>query len=135
MAGLREDLIRPAVVDQCRFSPSTIPLNPRDYLILFSLVGEDRHGYGIVKEVERESRAQVRVDPANLYRAIKRMSSTGLVEEAESRPAKEAGDERRRYYRITSLGRDVVKAKAAKLAELTAFARARHLIPDAEQIA
>ena len=112
---------------------SAIPLNPRDYLILFSLVGEDRHGYGMVKEVERESRGQVRIDPANLYRVIKRMISSGLVEEAEARPVKEAGDERRRYYRITSLGREVVKAEASRLAELTASARARHLIPDAEQ--
>jgi DNA-binding PadR family transcriptional regulator len=109
-----------------------IPLNPRDYLILFALVDRERHGYGIVKEVERGSHGQVRIDPANLYRAIKRMISTGLVEEGDRRTSADAADERRRYYRITPLGRETVKLEAARLAELTAAARARDLLPGAE---
>lgn len=111
---------------------SLIPLNPRDYLILFSLAGEERHGYGIVKDVEVGSHGRVRIDPANLYRAIKRMMATGLVEESGARSADEAGSERRKYYQITALGQEVVKLEAARLAELTVAARARDLIPEAE---
>ena len=109
-----------------------IPLNPRDYLVLFSLTEGERHGYGIVKDIERESGGSVRVDPANLYRTLKRMISTGLVTEAESHPSPESGAERRRYYRITPFGQEVVKLEAARLAALTAAARSRHLLPETE---
>lgn len=111
---------------------SLIPLNPRDYLILFSLVGEDRHGYGIVKDVESGSRGGVRLDPANLYRSLKRMMAEGLVEEADVPSNDDPGSDRRRYYRITSLGREVVQLEARRLAELTAAARALELLPGRE---
>ena len=109
-----------------------IPLNPRDYLILFSLVGGERHGYGIVKQVEADSGGQVRIDPANLYRAIKRLIRTGLVVETDSRPAPEADNQRRRYYAITDFGREVVALEAARLAALTDAARSENLIPAQE---
>ncbi len=105
-----------------------LPLNPRDYLILFSLVTGERHGYGIVKEVERESRGKVQLDPANLYRSVKRLIRDGLVVEADRRPAAEAENERRRYYAITDFGHRVVTLEAARLAELADAARARNLI-------
>lgn len=105
-----------------------IPLNPRDYLILFSLVREGRHGYGIVKDVETGSRGGVRLDPANLYRALKRMMGDGLVEETDG-PSEES-TERRKYYRLTALGRRVVELEAARLAALTSAARALDLIPE-----
>lgn len=108
---------------------SLIPMNPRDYLILFALTEEDRHGYGIVKEVEQGSAGRVRIDPANLYRSIKRMIAAGVVEEA-TRPTDD-GDDRRKYYRITPLGREAVKLEALRLADLTAAARSRELIPEA----
>ena len=111
-----------------------IPLNPRDYLVLFSLTAEERHGYGIVKDIERQSGGRVRVDPANLYRSIKRMIASGLVEEAESKPSEDIGNERRRYYRVTELGREVVKLEAARLAELTEAARRRRLLPETEPV-
>ncbi len=105
-----------------------LPLNPRDYLILFSLVTGERHGYGIVKEVERESRGKVQLDPANLYRSVKRLIRDGLVVEADRRPAAEVDNERRRYYAITDFGHRVVTLEAARLAELADAARARNLI-------
>jgi DNA-binding PadR family transcriptional regulator len=108
---------------------SLIPLNPRDYLILFSLVEEDRHGYGIVMDVDAGSRGGVRLDPANLYRSLKRMIRDGLVEETGAPATGEAETDRRKYYRITPLGREVVKLEALRLAELTAAARALDLIP------
>ena len=106
-----------------------IPLNPRDYLILFSLVEEDRHGYGIVKHVETGSAGGVRLDPANLYRALKRMIGEGLVAESEGPGDGDPAAERRKYYGITPLGREVVQLEARRLAELTAAARALDLIP------
>ncbi len=105
-----------------------LPLNPRDYLILFSLVTGERHGYGIVKEVERDSGGKIQLDPANLYRSVKRLIRDGLVVEADRRPAAEAEDERRRYYAITDFGHRVVTLEAARLAELADAARARNLI-------
>jgi DNA-binding PadR family transcriptional regulator len=111
---------------------SQIPLNPRDYLILFSLVSEERHGYGIVKQVEADSNGQVSLDPANLYRAIKRLIRDGLVEEGDDRPTPESGGQKRRYYVITDFGRQVVALEAARLAELTDAARAEKLIPESE---
>jgi len=112
---------------------SLIPLNPRDYLILFTLVSEDRHGYGIVKRVEADSGGQVSLDPANLYRAIKRLIRTGLVVEADERPAPESGGQRRRYYAITDFGREVVALEAARLARLADAARVEKLIPESER--
>jgi DNA-binding PadR family transcriptional regulator len=102
-----------------------LPLHPNDFQILFSLVDESRHGYGIVKEVERESEGRIRIDPANLYRSIKRMVATGLVE-----PVDETEVDRRRYYRITAFGLAVVRMEASRLASVAAAARARRLIPE-----
>ena len=109
-----------------------LPLHPKDYLILFSLSSGERHGYGIVKEVEAESRGDVRLDPANLYRSIRRLIRDGLVAEADRRPARGSGNERRRYYAITDFGREVVVAEASRLARLADAARARKLIPGEE---
>ncbi len=116
-------------------SPSAdafVPMNPRDYLILFTLMDGELHGYGIVKEVESRTRGQVLLDPANLYRAIKRLIRDGLLAETERRPLEEAADERRRYYQVTPLGQKVVALEAGRLAELADAARARKLIPERE---
>jgi DNA-binding PadR family transcriptional regulator len=104
-----------------------IPLNPRDYLVLFSLTAGERHGYGIVKEVEEQSAGAVRMDPSNLYRSLKRLIQKGLVGESEPRPDRDS-EERRRYYSLTALGRDVVEAEARRLSRLTEAARARELL-------
>ncbi len=109
-----------------------IPLNPRDYLILFSLAATERHGYGIVKQVEADSEGQVKLDPANLYRAIKRLIRTGLIVKAELRATPESGGKQRRYYSITELGDEVVVLEAQRLATLADVARARNLIPGPE---
>lgn len=106
-----------------------IPMNPRDYLILFCLAQGERHGYGIVREVEQESGGRVRIDAANLYRSLKRMTHEGLVTESD------VGDEepsRRKYYRLTALGRQAVELEADRLARLTEVARERALIPETE---
>jgi DNA-binding PadR family transcriptional regulator len=105
-----------------------LPLNPRDYLVLFSLTGGERHGYGIVREVEDQSDGIVKMDPSNLYRCLKRLLQQGLVEESEQRI--DSDNERRRFYTITELGTQVVALEAARLGKLTEAAHHRHLIPN-----
>lgn len=105
-----------------------LPLQPRDYLILFALSAGSRHGYGLIKDVEQDTAGAVSIDPANLYRSIKRLTKDGLVAEAEPPSGEDHGDERRRYYRITPIGRRVVQAEAARLADLATLARERRLI-------
>ncbi len=104
-----------------------LPLQPRDYLILFALSGGVRHGYGLIKDVEADTSGEVTLDPANLYRSIKRLTKRGLVSEADS-PPDDDGEGRRRYFAITRLGRRVVKAEAERLADLASLARDRKLI-------
>lgn len=111
---------------------SMLPLTSRDYLILFALVDEDRHGYGLVKDVAALSDGAVQIDPANLYRSLKRLGGQGLVEASPRRPDPESDDERRRYYRITRLGERVLAAEAARLDRLAQAARAKKLIPRSE---
>jgi DNA-binding PadR family transcriptional regulator len=105
---------------------SFLPLSARDFHILFVLAGGDAHGYGLVKAIEAQTEGMIRLDPANLYRAIQRMVDDGLVEDAET-PG-DAADERRRYYRITELGRRVVSADAERMRSLARAAESEHLI-------
>lgn len=107
-----------------------LPLSPRDFLILLVLSRGERHGYGIAREAEA-SDGDVRLDPANLYRALKRLTRDGLVEDNGERPEAESDGAPRRYYALTSLGRSVLTAEAERLAALTDAARAWNLIPDA----
>lgn len=110
---------------------SLIPLQPRDYLTLFALVQSERHGYGIAKQIEEDSHGQVKIDQANLYRSLKRLRSIGLLEESKTHERDDPTEERRRYYRLTSLGRKVATLEAARLAELTERAMSLELIPAA----
>ncbi len=89
-----------------------LPLSPRDYLILFALVDGDRHGYGLVKDVERLSEGAVRIDPANLYRSLRRMVKTGLVVESERRLAA-MGDEHRGGYWLILRGQETSKTSGS----------------------
>lgn len=110
-----------------------LPLRPRDYLILFVLATGAQHGYGIIRRVEEETDGMTRLDPANLYRAVKRLSRQGLLAEAEEiQEPTVAGGERRRFWEITKLGRGVVLAEARRLARLTERARTSGLISESE---
>ena len=104
-----------------------LPLQPRDFLILLALAEGERHGYGLIQDLEQLSDGQVRIDPANLYRSLRRLARDGLVTDLGRRSA-EVGDERRRYYAITAIGRRLASAEAERLDRLTAIARDRQLI-------
>ena len=97
---------------------SFLPLKPQWFHILLSLAGEEQHGYGIMQEVLNRTTGKVRLWPATLYGSIKRLIEAGLIEESNERPAPELDDARRRYYRLTSLGRRVLDAECERLQEL-----------------
>jgi DNA-binding PadR family transcriptional regulator len=107
---------------------SFLPLTPAVFHLLLALSDSDRHGYGIAKEVAERTDGRVRLGPGTIYGTLTRMREAGLVEERASEPDARAGDERRRYYRITSLGRMVARAEARRLAELVDIARDKALI-------
>jgi DNA-binding PadR family transcriptional regulator len=106
-----------------------LPLKARDYEILFVLARGELHGYGLVKEIEARTDGMLSLEPASLYRRLRRLLADALVEEAEERPSPDADDERRRYYRITGLGREVLRAEAVRLRSLVREAEAERLLP------
>lgn len=96
--------------------------------ILVALADRARHGYGIMQEVEERTGGRVRIGPGTLYGAIKRLRTQGLLEESEEGvPA--GADERRRYYRLTRRGREVVMREAERLERLVEGARRKRLVP------
>jgi DNA-binding PadR family transcriptional regulator len=98
--------------------------------MLLALAEGERHGYGIMREVERAAAGAFQLGPGTLYRSIKQMLALGLIEESEERPDPELDDERRRYYRITSGGRHAASLEVQRLARLVGVARARRLLED-----
>ncbi len=107
---------------------SFLPLKPRVFLMLLSLVQGQSHGYALKEELLRRTGGRLNLGPGTLYRTIQSMLRDGLTEESDERPAPEADDERRRYYRVTPLGRRVVAAEAERLQELIQVARDERLI-------
>ena len=104
------------------------PLTPAMFHVLLALAGEDLHGYAILKEVELRTAGKVKLSTGTLYGIIKRLLADGLVAELRSRPAESQDDERRRYYRLTSAGRQVATAEAERMDEMVNAARARNLL-------
>jgi DNA-binding PadR family transcriptional regulator len=90
-----------------------LPLSPAALHILLALAGEDLHGYGIMLEVARQSEEHYKLGPGTLYDNLRKLMTQRCVEEVQRRPAD--GDSRRRYYRLTGLGRRVLAAEVARL--------------------
>lgn len=99
-----------------------LPLPTAVFHILVALADGERHGYSIMQEVAERTGNKVRMSPGTLYAAIKRMLEQGLIEEVRGTYFTD-GDERRRYYRITKLGRAVASAEADRMAEMLRHAR------------
>jgi len=104
-----------------------LPLSPAALQILLALAGEERHGYGIMQEVARQSDGQYKLGPGTLYDNLQKMLNEGIVEEARRRIA--GDDPRRRYYRLTSLGRAVLTAEVERLEGVVRQARLRLRLP------
>ena len=92
-----------------------LPLTPPVFHILLALADEERHGYGIMQDVAHQTGGTLQLGPGTLYGCLKRMLAAGLVEESDERPDPALDDERRRYYRMTRLGKRVVRAEADRL--------------------
>jgi DNA-binding PadR family transcriptional regulator len=105
-----------------------LPLSEAVFQVLLALADEDRHGYGIMQEVEKQTRARVHLGPGTLYGAIKRLREQGLLEEVGDGVA-ESRDERRRYYRLTPFGREVAVLEAKRLEQVLAAACRKQLLP------
>src|ERR1700742_2134527 len=90
-----------------------LPLSPANLYILLSLAAEDRHGYGIMQEVARQSEGQYKLGPGTLYDNLQKLMNQGVVENAA--PRSEDDDPRRRYYRLTPLGRSILAAEIGRL--------------------
>jgi DNA-binding PadR family transcriptional regulator len=115
-------------MDRSRRTPdSFLPLRPVEFHVLLSLVGGERHGYGIIQDAETRGEGSP-PDVGTLYRALARMSESGLIAAAARRAAPDAGDERRNYYRITPFGLAVARAEARRLEALTRAARLEGLL-------
>jgi len=108
-----------------------MPIRPIEFQILLTLAGDERHGYGIMQEAARMSDGALQIEPGTLYRALHRMLKAHWVAESGRRPAADADDERRRYYRLTPFGRRVASAEAERLARLVGAARANRLLTGA----
>lgn len=105
------------------------PLTHVVYHVLLSVVGEARHGYGIIKDVAERTDGRLELEAGTLYAAVKRLREDGWIEE---RDAPDGADARRRYYGITPPGRAALRAESERLAELVELARRAHVLPSAE---
>ncbi|MFP5355672.1 MAG: PadR family transcriptional regulator [Gemmatimonadota bacterium] len=106
-----------------------LPLRPVEFEILLTLAPGERHGYAIIQETEARSEGAVTLETGTLYRALHRLVQAGLVTPTERRATDDSEDERRRYYALTPLGRQVAAAEATRLARLVSAAQAARLIP------
>lgn len=108
---------------------SFLPLHRDTFHILVSLADRDRHGYAVMQDVLERTDGKLRFSPSSLYASIRRLLEQDLIEELDERPDPAHDDERRRYYRLTRLGREVAKAEARRLERLLGDARATGLLP------
>jgi len=112
-------------------STDSRPLTTQEFHILVALAERDQHGYDIMQDVAARTGGKLRLSPGTLYGSVKRMLERGLLVELEGRhrPDPQDDDERRRYYRLTPLGRKVAKAEVARLSEMVEQARVYGLAP------
>jgi len=106
---------------------SNTPLTPAVLHILLALSSGERHGYGIMKQVEAESQGKVKMGPGTLYGSIGRMVEAGLIRESDKKVDPEMDDERRVYYKITGPGRATLAAELERYREVVAVARKKQL--------
>ena len=107
---------------------SLLPLTPIVFQILLALADADRHGYGVIREVDRRTDGLIVLRTGTLYTALKRLLDLELVEESDRRPSPDEDDERRRYYRLTAFGKAVMQAEARRLEGVVALARDKRVL-------
>jgi DNA-binding PadR family transcriptional regulator len=107
---------------------SYLPLTPALFHVLLALADGDKHGYAILKDVSLRTGDSVRLSTGTLYGIIKRLLHDGMIEESKRRPAQDRDDERRIYYRLTSLGERVAMAEAERHEKIVALARLKNVL-------
>lgn len=105
-----------------------LPLKPTDYLTLVALSEGQSHGYGLVKRIEELSGGSVRLVPGNFYSVLSRLMQEGLLDESERRASEDLDNRKRRYYAITTLGREVASAETSRLKALVKVAEEHDLV-------
>jgi DNA-binding PadR family transcriptional regulator len=107
---------------------SYLPLTPALFHVLLALADGEKHGYVISKEIAWRTNNEVKLSTGTLYGIIKRLLDDALIEESAERPDFSLDDQRRRYYRLTKLGKAVAEAEAERLERVLALARAKHVL-------
>lgn len=113
-----------ATRDPRSFLPLTVPV----FHILMALADGERHGYAMLREIEQRTGGELRVGTGTLYAAIGRMVRSGLIAESATRPDPVLDDQRRRYYRLTPLGREVARAEVQRMEKAVGLARHKRLL-------
>jgi DNA-binding PadR family transcriptional regulator len=108
---------------------ANVPLTPAVLHILLALSTEERHGYGIMKQVESESQAKVKMGPGTLYGSLSRMLDAGLIRESDKKVDPDLDDERRVYYQITALGQAALSAELDRYRQILSVAKKKQLAP------
>jgi DNA-binding PadR family transcriptional regulator len=103
------------------------PLPSAAFQILLSLAGEDLHGYGIMRQIADQTGGRIRLGPGTLYSSIHTLLEEKFIEEVDTREDASLGEERRRYYRLTSAGRKLARTEAERLADLLRVARVKKI--------
>ena len=117
------------MADRRRSIDNFLPLSAPLLHTLLALADGDKHGYAIIKEILRRTDGEVRLSAGTLYTLLRRVLADGLIVESDERPDPSLDDERRRYYRLTPLGRRVVQAEVARLEAVVEMARMKNLWP------
>ena len=104
------------------------PLPSAAFQILLALVDEDLHGYGIMRQVADQTEGGMRLGPGTLYSSIKTLLEARLIEEVDARADAKSGEGRRRYYRLNSAGRKLVRSEAERIADLLRVARSKKIL-------
>ena len=107
---------------------SYLPLTPALFHVLLALADGEKHGYVISKEIARRTNNEVKLSTGTLYGVIKRLLDDSMIEESEERPDFSLDDQRRRYYRLTKLGKAVAEAEAERMERVLALARSKHVL-------
>ncbi len=116
--------------DDEQFAPEgLLPLTPTVFHILLALADGEKHGYAIMQEVEARTGGAMRMGPGTLYGSIQRMLKDRLIVEAQKHAEPAHGEERRRYYRLTSFGQRVLQAEARRLEQLVHLAQNKQVLP------
>jgi DNA-binding PadR family transcriptional regulator len=116
------------MTSRTRSTDAFLPLTAPMLHTLVALADGEKHGYAILKEIARRTGGSVRLSAGTLYALIRRATADGLIVESDERPDPALDDERRRYYRLTPLGRRVTIAEITRLESIVEMARAKNLV-------